>query len=70
VSAPAAWCIEIRDNGQGIETAPARQGTVGVGSGLAGMARRAALAGGELQVLQREQGGTCIRVTVPLARGP
>jgi two-component system sensor histidine kinase DevS len=70
LSEPAAWCIEIRDNGQGIVPPPVLQGAVGTGSGLAGMARRATLAGGELQVFQREQGGTCIRVTVPLARRP
>ena len=64
----AAWCIEICDNGRGMEPPPGPQGAVAGGSGMAGMARRAALAGGELQVLRGEGGGACIRAIVPLAR--
>jgi signal transduction histidine kinase len=62
-----AWCMEIRDNGRGMEP-PGPQSTVATGKGMAGMAHRATLAGGDLQVLQGEHGGTCIRVVVPWAR--
>ena len=62
-----AWCMEIRDNGRGMEP-PGPQSTVATGKGMAGMAHRATLAGGDLQVLQGEYGGTCIRVVVPWAR--
>lgn len=62
-----AWCMEIRDNGRGMEP-PGPQSTVATGKGMAGMAHRATLAGGDLQVLQGEHGGTCIRVVVPRAR--
>ncbi|MFN3438492.1 MAG: sensor histidine kinase [Acidovorax sp.] len=65
-----AWCVEIRDNGQGMERLPGPQNTVATGKGMASMARRAINAGGELQVLHRENGGTCIRVVVPCAFAP
>lgn len=65
-----AWCVEVRDNGQGIRRSQAQQVTAATGYGLASMARRALLAGAELQVLPREQGGTCIRLVVPCPRTP
>ncbi|WP_422842797.1 sensor histidine kinase [Acidovorax sp. M2(2025)] len=56
---PACWCLEIRDNGQGLASPHG-------GSGMAGMAHRAILAGGALHVLPGAQGGTSIRVVIPL----
>lgn len=63
VEHPRGVCLEVCDNGRGVTlTAPSRRG----GSGLAGMASRARLAGGTLQVLKsHEGGGTCIRVVIP-----
>ncbi|WP_426304129.1 sensor histidine kinase [Acidovorax facilis] len=63
-----AWCMEIRDNGPGMEPPPGQKSTAATGKGLIGMAHRATQAGGDLQVLQGEHGGTCIRVVVPWAR--
>lgn len=58
------WCMEVSDNGLGIP-ATAKDGSHCAGYGLAGMDRRARLAGGELQILPRERGGTCIRIILP-----
>lgn len=68
-----AWCVDIRDNGGGMAQEPGQGQAVGLqsrgrgatGRGMAGMAHRAMLAGGELQVLAMEHGGTCIRVAMP-----
>jgi len=68
VSSPDALCMEICDNGQGIATPSSKEKTPIVGGyGVASMTRRAYLAGGELQVLVAEQGGTCVRVVTPYA---
>ena len=70
--APAGiWYWEVCDNGLGI---PAADGNCdnsarAAGFGLKGMHTRARLAGGELQILQREGGGTRVRVILPTGGG-
>ena len=56
--------LEVRDNGQGIARNPEGRPT---GKGLEGMRRRAHEAGGELLVFSKTGGGTCVRLTLPLA---
>jgi two-component system sensor histidine kinase DevS len=58
-------CVEVIDNGQGLCAAAGEDLSVAGGSGLAGMASRAQMAGGELHVLGGAAGRTCIRVVVP-----
>ena len=57
--------LEVRDNGQGLahgaDAKPA-------GKGLEGMRRRAKEVGGELQILSKTGGSTCIKLTMPLTR--
>lgn len=60
-----SWCVEISDNGGGIQPRQRSDGRVSAGYGIAGMSRRARLAGGELFVQQAQGGGTSIRVVVP-----
>ena len=70
--APAGiWYWEVCDNGLGI---PAADGNCdnsprAAGFGLKGMHTRARLAGGELQILQREGGGARVRVILPTGGG-
>ncbi|RZJ60671.1 MAG: ATP-binding protein [Acidovorax sp.] len=59
------WCMEVCDNGRGIQTPKCPDTLAAAGRGLTGMTQRARLAGGELFVLQGEGGGTCIRAVVP-----
>ena len=66
VDEPTALCLEVGDNGVGIGPRDGPLGNATTGSGIAGMARRARMAGGELSVAQGPTGGTCIRVVVPV----
>ncbi|MFN7155142.1 MAG: sensor histidine kinase [Acidovorax sp.] len=59
------WCLEISDNGTGIPPVHKPEGVASAGYGIAGMSRRARLAGGELFVQERHAGGTSIRAVVP-----
>ena len=54
--------LRVRDDGHGIRDAEAG----GQGLGLGGMRERALLVGGRLDVHRREQGGTEVRLEVPL----
>ena len=60
-----SWCVEISDNGGGIPPLQKKDGVASVGYGIAGMSRRARLAGGKLFVQQGHAGGTSIRAVVP-----
>ncbi len=60
-----SWCIEVSDNGKGIQPPGSFDRLAAAGRGMAGMSQRARLAGGELLVLRGEGGGTCIRAVVP-----
>ena len=55
--------LEIRDNGLGIPRGHSEKPT---GKGLEGMRQRAKEIGGELLVLSKFGGGTCVRLTLPL----
>ncbi len=70
LSTPGAWCVEVCDNGQGFLPPFNAENLPAQGHGMAGMARRASLAGGELQVFAAQRGGTCIRVVAPYAAVP
>lgn len=60
-----SWCVEVSDNGTGIPPLQKPDGVASAGYGIAGMSRRARLAGGELFVQQGHAGGTSIRAVVP-----
>jgi len=53
--------LEVEDHGRGIETA-----SPGRGLGVIGMRERAALVGGSIEFLKPLQGGTLVRLAVPL----
>lgn len=57
-----AWRLQIIDNGRGLPDAPAGHEA---GHGIAGMRKRAAMAGGRLDLLPAEGQGLCVQVTVP-----
>jgi two-component system sensor histidine kinase UhpB len=59
----SAVVLRVLDDGRGVRGAPE-------GSGVAGMRERARLVHGRLDVLPREQGGTEVRLLVPLATDP
>jgi len=59
-----SWCAEVSDNGRGMRLHSSEGALLG-GYGVAGMNHRAQMAGGDLLVLQRPGGGTCIRVVMP-----
>ncbi len=59
-----SWSVEVSDNGRGMQLHASERGPLG-GYGVAGMNHRAQMAGGDLLVLQRPGGGTCIRVVMP-----
>ncbi|MBU1354016.1 MAG: ATP-binding protein [Gammaproteobacteria bacterium] len=63
-----SWCVEISDNGQGIQSHQTPDGLGPAGYGITGMSRRARLAGGELFVQQGHAGGTSIRAVVPCSQ--
>lgn len=58
-----SWCAEVSDNGCGMLLNTSEGGSSG-GYGVAGMSHRAQMAGGNLLVMQRPGGGTCIRVVM------
>lgn len=60
---PQAVVLEVRDDGRGFDTAAAT-----IGRGLGGMQRRAMKAGVGLQI-ESSEGGTCVRITLPLTAG-
>jgi signal transduction histidine kinase len=57
--------LEVRDDGPGFDPATAVRG-----SGLAGMAERAAAIGARLEVRTHPGSGTTVHLTIPLFRGP
>ena len=59
----AAWRLQVADNGKGLPAAALS--CHHAGQGLAGMRRRAAKAGGSLELIPAEGGGLCVQVTVP-----
>lgn len=56
--------LRIADNGRGIGTRGSK-----TGRGLDGMSRRARLLGGKLKIEDVAEGGTCVRLSVPVSRG-
>lgn len=71
---PGGVTLEVRDDGAGFnpaalaagrETAPAAGRTTGAGLGLDGMAERARLVGGRLQIESAPGAGTRVRLVVP-----
>lgn len=64
ICASGSWYAEVCDNGMGI-TASDVEGAVHAGHGVAGMRRRANLAGGQLNIERRREGGTCLSALVP-----
>lgn len=60
-----AWRLEICDNGCGLPDAFTASRAKPSGYGLEGMRSRALQMGGALELIQPEEGGTCIRVVVP-----
>jgi two-component system sensor histidine kinase UhpB len=57
--------LRVRDDGRGITA----EGAAGRRMGLGGMHERALLVGGRLSVAQCAEGGTEVRLVVPLAAG-
>lgn len=59
-----AWYAEVSDNGRGM---PASEGeaTLSSGNGVASMYRRANLAGGQLSMTRRDDGGTRLSALIP-----
>jgi signal transduction histidine kinase len=55
--------LQVEDHGKGFVKDGGQRGI-----GLVGMRERAELVGGELQVVQREDGGTMVRLRVPRER--
>jgi signal transduction histidine kinase len=59
--------LSVQDDGQGMEAEPtARAGDAGLG--IRGMQERAALIGGELEIISEAGSGTRIVLTVPVER--
>jgi len=56
---PEAWCLQVRDNGRGL------QAGVDTGQGLANMRRRAERQGAHWELVPVTSGGTCVQVTMP-----
>jgi two-component system sensor histidine kinase DevS len=58
--------VEVCDNGRGMPPAPDAHASpqVARGKGLAGLARRARLAGANLDIGPGAEGGTCVRLTI------
>nr|WP_233574629.1 ATP-binding protein [Acidovorax sp. 106] len=64
LAASGSWYAEVSDNGIGMD-AHHDDAQAHAGSGIAGMHRRAELAGGQFSFLPRQGGGTCVWVIVP-----
>ena len=64
LAASGSWYAEVSDNGIGMD-AHHDDAQAHAGSGIAGMHRRAQLAGGQFSFLPRQGGGTCVWVIVP-----
>jgi signal transduction histidine kinase len=60
---PHALCLEVEDHGSGFATQKAQQGI-----GLVAMRERAELLAGKLEFLKPAEGGTLVRLTVPMER--
>jgi signal transduction histidine kinase len=58
--------LEVVDNGRGLTSLALAPGGTSLGTGLAGMQRRAEFLGGALEVRDRPEGGTHMRLSVPL----
>lgn len=61
---PASLCLEVEDHGAGLEGKPARKGL-----GLIGMRERAELLGGQMEFQRPAEGGTRVKLVVPLPAG-
>lgn len=64
LAASGSWYAEVSDNGVGMAVA-GEDVLAPKGTGIAGMHRRAQLAGGQFSFLPRQGGGTCLWVIVP-----
>lgn len=64
LAASGSWYAEVSDNGVGMD-ALGEDAFASKGAGIAGMHRRAQLAGGQFSFLPRQGGGTCLWVIVP-----
>ena len=60
---PHALCLEVEDHGAGFAMQKAQQGI-----GLVAMRERAELLAGKLEFLKPQEGGTLVRLTVPVER--
>ena len=54
--------LEVEDHGKGLDAGTRRRGL-----GLVAMRERAELLGGTLELLRPREGGTLVRLTIPLA---
>jgi len=54
--------LDVEDHGSGLASAPARRGL-----GIVAMRERAALVGGTIEFLRPAEGGTLVRMKVPVA---
>jgi signal transduction histidine kinase len=61
--------ISIRDNGRGPQPGTGRDPNSPTGFGLSGIAERARIMGGEMEVETANERGFSIRVTIPLPQG-
>lgn len=64
----SAICLKIEDNGIGFDPQILQRPTPKHGLGLRGMLERTMILGGTLEVNTAPQRGTCIQVSIPLAR--
>jgi signal transduction histidine kinase len=62
-SGEGALELEVEDHGTGLDAGPSRRGL-----GLVAMRERAALLGGTLELLRPRDGGTLVRLTVPMTK--
>jgi signal transduction histidine kinase len=61
-SAAGLLTLDVEDHGKGLDGGPSRRGL-----GLVAMRERAGIIGGTLELLRPRDGGTLVRLTVPLA---
>jgi signal transduction histidine kinase len=62
-SGEGALELEVEDHGTGLDAGPSRRGL-----GLVAMRERAALLGGTLELVRPRDGGTLVRLTVPMTK--